>query len=324
MIKHIPAAILFISSMLCFGYTPAQTPVELHITHKLGGADFGLKQTAQNNLGHNFYVDRLEYYISGISIKHDGGAVTEVPAHYILADASANVVSALGSYNITNIESVSFHIGVDTPINHADPAQHPAGHPLALKSPPMHWGWASGYRFIAIEGMCGTNMDKVYSIHALEDNLYMEATVPVTGKLRSGKLIIALEAEYTNALKDMDLSSGQAAHGNGVIETKLVENFRNNVFSEGHPVSVNNAIALAGNIKVYPNPSVNGSCYVSFTDAAQEASVIVTNTTGQVIAQQQKAIGNNTVQLQLQQPGLYFVSVQYADGSRAATKFTVY
>ncbi|MBK7304311.1 MAG: hypothetical protein IPI90_13940 [Saprospiraceae bacterium] len=27
--------------------------------------------------------------------------------------------------------------------------------PLAFQDPSMHWGWTSGYRFIALEGMIG-------------------------------------------------------------------------------------------------------------------------------------------------------------------------
>src|SRR5690606_23624170 len=145
----------------------AQTPVELHISHMLGANGLAFGSTAHNDLGNDFNVSRLEYYISKIQIHHDGGMTTDVYDHYILADGGQDVTDDLGSFNITTVESISFHIGVDAPINNADPALQPPGHPLALKTPSMHWGWASGYRFVAMEGKSGSGLSQSYEIHAL-------------------------------------------------------------------------------------------------------------------------------------------------------------
>ena len=146
----------------------AQTPVELQIRHKLGSSDFAFSSATTNNLGNNFNVTRLEYYLSKISIKHDGGTVTNIPNHYILANGSTNVADALGSYPITSVEAITFYIGVDSPANNADPSLHPAGHPLEPKTPSMHWGWSTGYRFVAMEGMAGSSLGQAYEVHALD------------------------------------------------------------------------------------------------------------------------------------------------------------
>lgn len=315
--------ILLIAALVTPIITNAQTPVELHINHKLSNNSFAFNQAAQNDLGNDFNVTRLEYYISNISIKHDGGMVTNVPNHYILANGSQDVTDALGSYNITSVESISFHIGVDNPVNHADPSLQPSGHPLAPKSPSMHWGWASGYRFVAIEGKSGASLAQTYEIHALGDQHYFQTTVSATGVMKSGKLIIALNADYTQALKGINISSGLIAHGDGADEAKLLGNFRDNVFSAGSPVSVGNINTKNTAIRIYPNPSVNGVASIMFDNAQEQAVVTVTDVQGRVVLYESKPTEKQVVHVRLQSQGLYFVKVQFADGYHATGKLQI-
>ena len=50
----------------------AQNNIQFNIHHKLGDVDFELNAGAKNNIDHDFYFKRVEYYISEISIVHDG------------------------------------------------------------------------------------------------------------------------------------------------------------------------------------------------------------------------------------------------------------
>lgn len=302
----------------------AQTPVQLQINHKLSGGNFSFSQASQNDLGNDFNVTRLEYYISKISIKHDGGMTTPVPNHYILANGGQAVIDDLGSFNITNVESISFHIGVDTPVNHADPSLQPSGHPLAPKSPSMHWGWTSGYRFVAMEGKSGSSLNQTYEIHALGDQHYFETTIPATGVMKSGKLVIALNADYTMAIKGINLSSGLIAHGDGTDEAKLLANFRDNVFSAGGTVSIANSNENKSSFSIYPNPSTNGQATMKFEQGSGNADIAVTDISGKTILVTNKTEGNSTVQLKLNKPGLYFVHTKFANGYSAVNKLIMY
>lgn len=298
----------------------AQTPVELHITHKLSGNAFAYNMAAQNNLGNEFNVTRLEYYISKISITHDGGMVTDVPDHYILVDGGQDVMEGLGSYNITNVESVSFYIGVDTPVNHDDPSLQPNGHPLAPKSPSMHWGWAAGYRFVAMEGKAGTSLAQTFQVHALGDQNYFKTTVTVAGINQGGKIIIPINADYTQAIKDIDVSSGVFTHGDNNEAVTLLLNFQNSVFFPGHPVSVANAQKAATQVSVFPNPS-NGTVNINAGNAA--ADIQVTDVQGRTVATQHKATDVSNITLKLNNAGLYFVKVTTADGTTSVQKLQV-
>lgn len=314
---------MMLATTVATSFLYAQTPVELQIRHKLGSSDFAFSTATTNNLGNNFNVTRIEYYISKISIKHDGGTVTNIPNHYILANGSANVADALGSFPITSVEAITFYIGVDTPVNNADPSLQPAGHPLEPKTPSMHWGWSSGYRFVAMEGMAGSSLGQVYEVHALGNNLYDKATVNVSGTMVGSKLVIALNADYTQALRGINVSSGLIAHGSGSDEAAVLSNFKNHVFSAGTPVSINGVASTNNTLVVFPNPSQNGSTTLTFGNALQTGMITITDLQGRVVLTTEKKAGATNVSVNLKQTGLYFVKAQMADGSIANSKLVI-
>ncbi len=314
---------LFLCSILLHSMASmAQTPVELHITHKLGTADFAFNTATTNNLGHSFNLSRVQYYISQISITHDGGTITEVPGHYILANANANIISHLGSYSITNVEGVTFYIGVDTPANHADPSLQPADHPLAHQTPVMHWGWASGYRFAAVEGKCGASLDKNFEVHALGDNNYGHTSITVTGTLVDGKIIIPLYADYSQLLNDIDATATMIVHGETDQSVTLLRNIRTFVFAPGTPVTTgtDNINTPATAVRIFPNPSPDGSITIGFDNAQPQCHILVSDILGRHITAVHKAANQTSVKLQLPGNGLYMMQVQNQDGSTAVYK----
>ena len=205
--------IILITTVLVLALTTsAQTDVKLTINHLLGSADFAFNSEAQNDKGDAFKLQRFEYYISGISITHDGGTVTDASDIYILQRANKRDTILLGNFNITTVEAINFSIGVDPSVNNGDPSQWSASHALSPKSPSMHWGWASGYRFVALEGKVGNNFVQNFQIHALENKNYFKQTIPTSAETISGALVIALNADYTKAVSQIGMSSELIEH----------------------------------------------------------------------------------------------------------------
>ena len=137
--------------LCCANNLLAQKTVRLKINHFLNNNTFVSGQMATNNLGSNFQVDRIQYYISEITLYHDN-TTTKLAGKHLLVNANTAVNDSLGVFNIISLDSISFGIGVDTAYNHLDPAYYFPGHPLAPQSPSMHWGWTAGYRFVVYEG----------------------------------------------------------------------------------------------------------------------------------------------------------------------------
>ena len=136
-----------------------------------------------------------------VNVIHDGGQETPATGVYALVDASQPTTIDLGSLNITTVEGIKFYVGVNTPQNNQDPALWPSTHPLAPKNPSMHWGWASGYFFVAMSGNSGASLDKTFEVHALGNANYFSQTFTTTAATVNNEQVITLNADYAAASK---------------------------------------------------------------------------------------------------------------------------
>lgn len=314
---------IFILSALTSCFLHAQTNISLTFHHKLGSNNFQFNTAATNNLGNSFKLSRMEYYLTKFSIIHDGGQVTAVSEDTVaLVNAGSITTSiALGSLNVTNIEGIKFHVGVHTPINHEDPALLPANHPLAPKSPSMHWGWTSGYRFIALEGLSGTNLNQTLELHGLGDVNYFETTVSAVGVSEAGGLVVHIDADYQRGLEDISINSGLIVHGETLQAATMIENFRDYVFSANAlSVSIEENEIVA--FDVFPNPA-KGNILVSFPGNYTNARVVVTDFTGRLIEIIEVANSIETT-LNLPESGIYFVNLYSGEQMIASEKVVNY
>lgn len=299
----------------------AQVNTELRIYHMLGTQAFQMSTTTQNNLSQDFQVERLQYYVSSFSIVHDGGTETAINVDTVaLMNAADGVYSTvkLGNHSITSVEAVKFYIGVPQPTNNGDPSLYGPGHPLAPTSPSMHWGWASGYRFLAYEGTGGMNFSQTFQLHGLGNNNYFQTTVVATGQVINGNLVIALDADYTRGVENINVTNGVIAHGVDLQDLTALENFRDYVFSQSSQdltASIEKLDATAWTI--YPNPSISGSTTIEYDNQLAIDGIRVSNIMGQEVAVLEAS--NGSVALKLEESGVYFVSI-LKDGKPLSTK----
>tara|TARA_R110002049_G_scaffold306687_3_gene505607 strand:+ start:175 stop:1119 length:945 start_codon:yes stop_codon:yes gene_type:complete len=300
-------SILTLLAVTFFAAT-AQQDVYLKINHKLGAANFSFNQTTTNNLSNSFNFDRLEYYIAEITLRYDGGQDTTLDT-YILVDAGTTTNQLLGTFNITSLESISFGVGVNTPYNNDDPNLWPANHPLAPKSPSMHWGWAAGYRFAAVEGKTGSNMTNIWQIHALGNRNYTIQTIPTTGLTSGNNTTIELDADYTQAMKNITVNGNLITHGEIAESVTLLNNFANGVFTNG-PVGIRENKLM--NFAVSPNPSPK-DVLIQFEENQNGNELILTSLNGQVISREIITSGNQ-VNLSIGTKGTYLANI-YKEGN---------
>lgn len=284
-----------------------QTNVYLKISHLLGGSNFSYNTQATNNLNDVYEFTRLEYYLSEIKLTYDGGQDTVLSDTYLLVRGNLPVNELLGTFNFTTLEAISFGIGVDAARNHADPATYSSGHPLGFQMPSMHWGWTAGYRFAAIEGNSGASMNQTWEIHALGDKNYGMASITTAGIQQGNNLIIDLDADYQQAFKDITVNSTLNYHGEDQTAPVLLGNFKNEVFTKaGANVGLNTENLVA--FSMSPNPT-NGRFFITAeAEKLSNANVVVLDITGRVVTKE--AINaNSRKELQLEKPGIYFVSL---------------
>lgn len=300
---------------LCLGSLVgySQKTVYLKINHALGVDPFAFNQPAVNNLGQSFEVSRMEYYISGIVLHHDGTS-TALPTTYLLVNAGTTTNELLGTFPITNLDSISFAIGVDTASNHDDPATYPSTHPLAPKAPSMHWGWASGYRFVAFEGTGGIGAD-VFQMHGLDDRNYFSQTIVTAGVNTTGNIDIVLKGDYVEALHDLNVNGGLVSHGSTGAALTTLNNFNQRVFSDASILSIQKLAPI--DLSIYPNPLKLGQALTIDSKDKLDLEVQVYDLSGKLCTT--AIYNNNTQTLQFSETGIYILYV-LKDGQAIATQ----
>lgn len=305
----------------------AQNDIIFEIKHKLGNKDFVLKDEGYNNLGNKFNIQRLHYYISEISIIHDGGKVTNVDDYWILVNTSAPTKEKLGNYDINNIEGVSFYIGVDPEHNHLDPAEYGISHPLGPKSPSMHWGWTAGYRFAAIDGMAGDMLNIEYQLHALGDQNYFKVDLKAGSVKSEGSIIVAVNADYTKTIEDIDISNGLVIHGEEGPAVDFLLNFKDHVFTAvTSPTTDLTESQSLGFFSAYPNPTETGMVTVEIDGLTTVNSSIlkISDIFGRVIQSIViKSSSEKFYNLNIESSGVYFISLFNGKESVSVKKLVV-
>lgn len=298
----------------------AQTDVTLQINHKLGQDPFQFNVASANNNNVAFNVSRLQYYISKITLIHDGAQETPIANTWFLLDAGNTFQASLGSHAITTLEGIRFGVGVESAVNHLDPSSYAANHPLAPKSPSMHWGWSAGYRFVAMEGKSGNNFSQTYEIHALEDAYYYLTTVTTAGFSGSNGLTITLDADYAMALKDIDVSTGPITHGGFGESIDLLQNFRDEVFTASTSVGIESGLDQEA-FQIGPNPATANGMVRMEGDFGLESVVRLTDLSGRIIQEQQ--VSGESALLEVNAAGYYLVSLEKAGQTVATRKLIV-
>ena len=222
---------LFFGFVVAMSSGMAQTQVGLRIDHKAGQAEFDGINPVTTTLGELVQIDRLEYYLSFLTLVHDGGQETPIEGSYVLANAFVDEVHPLGQVSgVESVEGLKFFVGVDPENNHADPVLWPADHPLALQVPSMHWGWSGGYRFIALEGESVSNGDVGHEIHALGDDNHYPGETEVLATIENGVLILDVEADVLGFYSQLSVEQGLINHGESGEAVLVCNNLADDVF----------------------------------------------------------------------------------------------
>ena len=139
--------------------------------------------------GRSLRVTRWAALVSGVTLARADGGFVRLDGQYGFIDAATErMLLTLRNVPIGEYVGLEFQLGLPATVNHADPAQWSAGHPLNPIVNGLHWGWSGGYVFAAIEGRWrapGAIDERGFSYHLATDERLMtvgfNAQVAVVG-----------------------------------------------------------------------------------------------------------------------------------------------
>jgi cytochrome c peroxidase len=122
-------------------------------------------------------------------------------------------------------------VGLAPEVNHQDPAGYPAEHPLNPEVNGLHWGWAGGYVFMAVEGdwLQPDGKQGGWSYHLANDPQLMTVELPVNLDLtESREMRLALDAgkilSGANPVTLSDATTTTHSRTNDALAGKLCRN----------------------------------------------------------------------------------------------------
>jgi hypothetical protein len=239
--------------------------------------------------GKKIILKRAEFYLSQFSLTGKDGSVVSFPENYMLINAkdTHNTRHLVGTIENMDIDLLSFYIGVDKDKNHLDPTLYPSDHPLALKDPSMHWGWAGGYRFMAIEGQVdldnsgSTETDLEY--HNLGDDLYKQANITVNVDESPSSIDIVLILDYAKLFDNLTLIGNNIVHGSAAKNSTMLNNATRGGFVRQEVLSSSDEVQGNEVLNIH-----NDQNFIVFnlTQAVENAILKVYNTSGNSIYEQ--------------------------------------
>ncbi len=134
----------------------------------------------------------------------------------------------LDSIPVGNYTGLRFTVGLDSAANHSDPTSYGPTHPLNPAVNSLHWGWAGGYIFTALEGRYihhNSTDEGVFLYHmALDENAFT-VEVPVVLDLSRRDKVVQLKYNLAEIFKNPTLFSieerGDFSHStadNGIVQ----------------------------------------------------------------------------------------------------------
>lgn len=205
----------------------SQKDINLNLIHNYNGTPFAYGQTYSTSGGTAVSFDRVQYYLSGFEITHDGGQTLAMPDAYVLASGYITSYN-MGNEDVTTVEGLSFDFGVDNASNHLGTSSWPAEHPLAAQSPSMDWGWPSGYFFFVIDGMIDDTGDgtpnKVFELRGIGDALLRDVNDFTAMSITGSSIEFAIDANIADWIMNIDLVAASIDHSGGPNNVQVSDN----------------------------------------------------------------------------------------------------
>jgi hypothetical protein len=208
---------------------PNVYPYQVVINFKpyVGNVPLQLSNTYTNTLNETFKPNILKWYVSNWQ-----SSVAIIEPQYFLADAGLNNLTTIIKVNKSNVNQLSFLLGVDSARN-VSGAQSGALDPLNG----MFWTWNSGYIMFKLEGTSplSNQLNNIFEYHvggfrtpnnvATNINLVLPAPLVINRSIPS---IVDVKVDllpFFKSVETLPIASQAVSVSPGVLAKKYANNF---------------------------------------------------------------------------------------------------
>jgi cytochrome c peroxidase len=177
-------------------------------------------------------VTRLDFLVSEIRLRSTNGSWVNLSNQFAyISTREKRTTFLLTGVPEGDYQTLHFNVGVPPEKNHQDPADFTAQHPLNPNVNGLHWSWAGGYVFLALEGnwLRHDGEQGGYSYHLATDEHLMTVELPFALQLKSdGQIKLALDVgkifSEPNLIALSDATTSTHSRTNDPLAAQLREN----------------------------------------------------------------------------------------------------
>jgi hypothetical protein len=264
--------------------------------------------------GKTIKFDHFDYYLSDVQIFHDGGQSILLDSVFLVEPQNHTLY--LGGYDVSQIEQISFVVGVPKPINTQtgvdaiDISLYPENHHLSFQTPSMYWGWQAGYMHMIMGGYADDNGDGTLEAYFEMHNLgninqkFVELPGIIQTNTSSSQIDILLNCQVDHWINSIPLSTVGIAHG----ETGLNATILNNSLTEDVFIQPANASipSHGSNSKIYfSNQST--ALTIHWNEIADLDKILVYDINGKIVKELPSTSPTSQVAIENLDNGYYVI-----------------
>lgn len=180
-------------------------------------------------------ITRADFLMSAFALKRMDGTWLETGNWFACFKPGENRIrTRVDGVPMEKFTAIRFNIGVDAVTDKSDPNLRPADHPLHPLVNGMHWGWQSGYIFMALEGHWkkSDGTPGGFSYHLAGEPNLMQIELPVSIDMATcGTLLVHFD--LAGVMRKIDIEKvGDSTHSREKDNrAETVRNFVKQAFS---------------------------------------------------------------------------------------------
>ena len=204
--------------------------ISFTVSNQANGEDIEfLTKTYTLPSGEEIVVSRLAYILSNFKLVKEDNSEIILDDQYVLINPKFNAPK----FTLKNVpkgvyKAVKFSLGLDSAVNHGDPSKYDVDHPLSPVNNSLHWSWAGGYIFTAIEGkLKSNNASFVFHLAGAQNRQDYELSLPFTknNKSLNASLTMNFDEIFKNPEEYNLANDGMGTHSTtDAVTTKLFDN----------------------------------------------------------------------------------------------------